>query len=466
MKNDWDWEGKKATLTVDGNSIELPMVRGTENEVGIDVRALRQTTGMITFDPGYANTGSCLSSITYVNGEQGILHYRGYPIEEIAEHCTFTETAYLLVFGHLPTREELSEFSCLLTDQELLHEGLKHHFEGFPSQGQPMALLSAVINSLGCYHPDLLDISSKDQFLLAVSKIISKVRTIAAWTYRKSIGRPFMYPNPGLTYCRNFLHMMFSRPNAVYDPPQEAVRALSQFFILHADHEQNCSCSTVRMVGSTQASLFASVSAGICALWGRLHGGANAGVIQMLRSIRDGEYSIKEYLEKVKNREVLLMGFGHRIYKNFDPRAMILKKAAHDLLEKTGQDDELLDIALELAEAATSDDFFVERKLYPNVDFYSGIILRALGIPVNMFPVMFAIGRMPGWIAHWYEQYQQGTRIHRPRQIYTGETSRPYVPMHKRQAPEDTGHRPRRGDELHPPKGRRQKDTKNSCQVC
>ncbi|MGE4291679.1 MAG: citrate synthase [Desulfovibrio sp.] len=427
---------KTATLIFDGKTIELPVVCGTEDEYGIDITQLRQKTGLITFDPGFANTGSCHSSITFVNGEEGALHYRGYPIEDVAEHCSFIETAYLLIFGYLPTRDQLKRFSELLTDQELLHEGLRHHFDGFPSQGHPMAILSAVINSLGCYHPDLLELDSKEQFLLAVSKIISKVRTIAAWAYRKSIGRPFMYPNPSLSYCRNFLHMMFSIPNKIYDAPQEAVRALSLFFILHADHEQNCSCSTVRMVGSTQANLFASVSAGICALWGKLHGGANAAVIEMLESIRDGQTTVPQFIEKVKRKECRLMGFGHRIYKNFDPRSKILRKAAYDLLEKSGNHDPLLDIAMEMGEAALSDEYFLERKLYPNVDFYSGIILRTLGIPVNMFPVMFAIGRMPGWIAHWYEDFQNPTmRIHRPRQIYTGARRQPVIPMNKRRKP-------------------------------
>ncbi len=427
-------KNKTATITYDGKTWEMPVIIGTENEIGIDVQNLRQETGMVTFDPGYGNTGSCSSSITFVNGEEGALHYRGYPIEEIAEYSSFIETAYLLIFGELPSKQELDRFSDLLTEQEMLHEGLKHHFEGFPSQGHPMSLLSAVINSLGCYHPDLLELESKEQFLMAVAKLTSKVRTIAAWTFRKSTGRPFMYPNPNLSYCRNFLHMMHSQPNNLYDPPQEAVRALSLFFILHADHEQNCSCATVRMVGSTQANLFASVSAGICALWGKLHGGANAGVIEMLESIRAGDYSIAQYVERAKNKEVRLMGFGHRIYKKFDPRALILRKATNDLLDKLGVHDELLEIALELAEVAMADDYFVQRRLYPNVDFYSGIILRTLGIPVNMFPVMFAIGRMPGWIAHWYEDFKSPqTRIHRPRQIYTGERRRPFVPMFKRE---------------------------------
>ncbi len=423
-------EKKTATLTYEGKSYELPVVIGTEGETAVDVTNLRNESGLITFDPGFANTGACKSDITYVDGEKGILRYRGYPIEELAEHGNFIETAWLLIFGELPRKEDLLRFRALLCDEELLHEELLHHFNGFPShKNQPMAILSAVINALGSYHTDLYEIKSKSEVFLAVGKIISKVRTIAAFSYRKSIGRPFMYPDPALSYCHNFLHMMFSIPNKHYEPPKEAVRALSLFFMLHADHEQNCSCSTVRMVGSTQANIFASVASGICALWGKLHGGANAAVIEMLEEIRNGETSIPEYIEKVKRKECKLMGFGHRIYKSFDPRARILKNATHDLLG-AGFNDELLDIALELEEAATADEYFAERKLYPNVDFYSGIILRALGIPVAMFPVMFAIGRMPGWIAHWYEDYSNpNTRIHRPRQIYNGHVTRNYVPI-------------------------------------
>ncbi|BCS87948.1 citrate synthase [Pseudodesulfovibrio sediminis] len=424
---------KTATLTIDGKSIELPVLVGTENEHAIDITSLRTETGYITFDPGYGNTGSCTSDITFVDGENGILRYRGYPIEELAAHGTFIETAYLLIFGELPTRAERQEFRGILDEQELLHEDLRHHFEGFPSNGHPMAILSAVINALGCYHPDLLEITNKDEFLRAAAKIISKVRTIAAWSYRKAQGLPFMYPDPKLSYCRNFLHMMHSIPHKHFEPTDAQVRALTLFFLLHADHEQNCSCSTVRMVQSTEANLFASVSAGICALWGRLHGGANAGVVHMLEKIRDGETSIPEYIEQVKRKEVRLMGFGHRIYKSFDPRAKILREAAHDMLNSTGYDDPLLDIALELAEVALNDEYFTERKLYPNVDFYSGIILRGLGIPVNMFPVMFAIGRMPGWIAHWNETNTDGvTKIHRPRQIYTGKKPRKYIPVDTR----------------------------------
>ncbi len=433
LKESKNTSTKTAYLILDGTTYELPVIVGTENEHAIDIQKLRAETGYITFDPGYGNTGSCTSDITFVDGEQGILRYRGYPIEEIATSGSFIETAWLLIFGELPTRTQREDFRNLLSEQELLHEDQRHHFEGFPSKGHPMAILSAVINSLGCYHPDLLEIENENEFERAAAKIISKVRTIAAWSYRKSQGLPFMYPNPGLSYCQNFLHMMHSIPHKPFEPSRAEVRALSLFFTLHADHEQNCSCSTVRMVQSTQANLFASVSAGICALWGKLHGGANAAVIDMLRHLRDGDLSIPEYLDKVKSKECRLMGFGHRIYKNFDPRARILRLAAHDMLKDREIDDPLLEIAMELQEAALNDEYFIERKLYPNVDFYSGIILRALNIPVNMFPVMFAIGRMPGWIAHWWEAHRKGvSRIHRPRQIYTGPVNKKYIPMDER----------------------------------
>jgi len=426
-------ERKTAILTYGDKTFELPVLVGSEGEVGIDITSLQKDTGLLTFDPGYANTGSCQSSITFVDGEKGILRYRGIPIEQLAERSSFIETAMLLIFGKLPTAEERTAFRTQLSEHELLHEGLLHHFDGFPPGGQPMAILSAVINSLGNYHPELLQIQSMDEFTLAVAKLISKVRTIAAFSYRKSLGLPFMYPDPNLSYCRNFLHMMFSLPNRDYEPVQAAVSALSLFLVVHADHEQNCSCSTVRMVGSTQANLFASVSSGICALWGRLHGGANAAVIEMLVRIRDNNLKIKTFLEQVKRKEVRLMGFGHRVYKNFDPRARVLKKAAHTLLLETGIQDPLMELARELEEAALSDDYFKSRRLYPNVDFYSGIILRALGIPVNMFPVMFAIGRMPGWIAHWREEsLDPATRVHRPRQLYVGPPRRPYVPLEDR----------------------------------
>ncbi|MEF3696977.1 citrate synthase [Desulfolutivibrio sp.] len=426
-------QAKTATLTIGGRSFELPVHVGSEGEIGIDVTDLRRLTGYVAYDPGYANTGSCKSSITFVDGERGILRHRGYPIEQLAEKSSFIETAMLLIFGELPTTEERTAFRALLSEHELLHEDLLHHFDGFPPNGEPMAILSAVINSLGSYHPELLEILNLHEFRLAAAKLVSKVRTIAAFSYRKSRGLPFMYPNPDLSYCRNFLHMMFSMPNRPFEPLPQAVSALSLFLIVHADHEQNCSCSTVRMVGSTQANLFASVSSGICALWGRLHGGANAAVIEMLENIRQGQYGVSEFLERVKQKECRLMGFGHRVYRNFDPRARVLKKAAHNLLVSTGITDPLLDIAQELEDAALADDYFQERRLYPNVDFYSGIILRALGIPVNMFPVMFAIGRMPGWIAHWFEEYRDpAIRLHRPRQIYTGPKQRDFLPMEQR----------------------------------
>ncbi|MFU2210302.1 citrate synthase [Solidesulfovibrio sp. C21] len=426
-------ERKTATLTYGDTTLELPVVVGSEGEVGIDVTSLEKDAGLLTFDPGYANTGSCQSAITFVDGEKGILRYRGIPIEQLAEKSSFIETAMLLIFGKLPTAEERTAFRTLLSEHELLHEGLLHHFDGFPPGGQPMAILSAVINSLGNYHPELLEIQNMDTFTKAVAKLVSKVRTIAAFSYRKSLGLPFMYPDPNLSYCRNFLHMMFSMPNRDFEPTPQAVSALSLFLVVHADHEQNCSCSTVRMVGSTQANLFASVSSGICALWGRLHGGANAAVIEMLEQILSGRHKVKSYLEMVKRKERRLMGFGHRVYKNFDPRARVLKKAAHELVMQGGGNDPLMDIARELEEAALSDDYFKSRRLYPNVDFYSGIILRELGIPVNMFPVMFAIGRMPGWIAHWREENRDPTtRIHRPRQIYIGPPPRPYLPLDQR----------------------------------
>lgn len=421
-----------ATLTIDGKTYELPIVRGTEGEVAVDISSLRSQSGVITLDPGYGNTGSCMSSVSFVDGEKGILRYRGYPIEQLAAHSSFVETAMLLIFGELPTQEERATFRTMLGDQALLHEDLMHHFDGFPPKGHPMAILSAVTNSLGTYHPDLLEINNEIEFRQAVAKLVSKVRTIAAFSYRKSAGLPIMYPDPSRSYCENFLHMMFSVPYKEYVPTPEAQRALSLFLLVHADHEQNCSCSTVRMVGSSEANLFASISAGISALWGRLHGGANSAVVHMLEMIRDGDLSVVQCLEKVKKKEFRLMGFGHRVYKNFDPRAKVLKECAMNLLGSMSIHDPLLEIAQELEGLALSDDFFVSRKLYPNVDFYSGIILRALKIPVNMFPVMFAMGRMPGWIAHWHEQYMQQARIHRPRQVYVGHNTRDYISMKDR----------------------------------
>ncbi len=426
-------KSETATLTIDGQTYELPVLRGTEDEVALDVSNLRSQAGVITFDPGYANTGACYSAISFVDGEKGILRYRGYPIEQLAKFSSFVETAMLLVFGELPSREEREAFRTMLGDQALLHEDLMHHFEGFPPHGHPMAILSAVINSLGAYHPDLLQIETVEEFRQAVAKLMSKVRTIAAFSYRKSMGRPIIYPDPSRSYCENFLHMMFTVPYKEHVPSPEAQKALDLFLLVHADHEQNCSCSTVRMVGSSEANLFASVSAGICALWGRLHGGANSAVVHMLQHIREGDFTVKDCIEKVKKKEFRLMGFGHRVYKNFDPRAKVLKECATELLNSLRINDRLLDIAQELEEIALKDEFFLSRRLYPNVDFYSGLILRALNIPVNMFPVMFAMGRMPGWIAHWHEQHmEESTRIHRPRQVYVGPNIRDYVLMKDR----------------------------------
>jgi citrate synthase len=425
---------KSAVVSMPGQDVRLPIIVGTEGEQAIDISSLRSQTGTITLDPGYGNTGACESKITFIDGEKGILRYRGYPIEELAANSTVVETAWLLIWGELPTTEQLTRIRDLLTEQELLHEGMRHHFEGFPPNGHPMAMLSAMINACGCYHPELLRTELDDeQFEQAVAILMSKVRTIAAFSYKMSLGQRMEYPNPNLSYTSNFLHMMFSKPHAPYDPPPEVVKALAQVLILHADHEQNCSTSTVRMVGSSGANVFASVASGVCALWGPLHGGANMAVVEMLEKIHEGGESPKTIVEKAKNRQFPLMGFGHRVYKNFDPRAQILEKSCTELLDNLGVSDPLLDIARELAEIALTDDYFIERKLYPNVDFYSGIILRAIGIPLNMFTVIFSIGRIPGWIAHWYEMYRDSDkRIARPRQIYTGPTQRRYVPIKER----------------------------------
>ena len=426
---------QSAKLILDGKEFEFPVVVGSENERAVDITHLRDQTGHITLDDSFGNTGSCKSSITYIDGDKGILRYRGIPIEQLAEHSTFVETAWLTIWGRLPNDAELRRFSDLLTEHENIHEGLRHHYQGFPNDAHPMAILSAMINSMGCYHSELNDIQSDEHFEEAAARLISKVRTIAAAAYRMSIGRPMMYPVPEYGYVRNFLHMMFSLPNKDYVADPDVIRALNLFLILHADHEQNCSTSTVRLVGSGGANLFASTSAGVCALWGHLHGGANQEVIHMLEHIRKADYSVKDFIDKAKRKEngVKLMGFGHRVYKNFDPRSIILRDAAHKVLAKLNKSDELLDIAQELADHALHDEYFIERKLYPNVDFYSGIILQAIGIPLDMFTVMFAIGRMPGWIANWKEVHgNPKQRIYRPRQVYTGENVRDYVPMANR----------------------------------
>ena len=424
-----------AKLELKGKVYELPVIEGTEGETGVDISKLRDQSGSITLDDGYGNTGSCLSKVTFIDGEKGILRYRGIPIEELAEKSTFIETAYLIIYGHLPKREELQRFSQLLAQNENLHEGMKHHFEGFPPNAHPMAILSAMINASSCFYPGLMGPANRERFDVHAARLISQVRTIAAFAYRKSRGLAIIYPKRTLKYTANFLHMLFSNVYEAYELKPEVVKALDLIFLLHADHEQNCSTSTVRMVASSQANLFASAAAGVCALWGPLHGGANQAVIQMLEEIHqtgdDGSKFIAAAKDKSSGHK--LMGFGHRVYKNYDPRAKIIKKACDDILNALHITDPLLDIAKHLEAAALRDSYFVERKLYPNVDFYSGIIMRAIGIPTEMFTVMFAIGRMPGWIANFKEIMEEPkTRIYRPRQIYMGPTTNPYVPLEAR----------------------------------
>jgi citrate synthase len=409
---------------------------GSEGERAIDIQQLRTKTGYITYDPGFGNTGSCKSEITYIDGETGILRYRGIPIEQFDRpEPNFIEVAWLIIFGRLPTHDELAHFSRILTENAHLDEAMKHHFEGFPVGAPPMAMLSAMINGLSCFHPEYFKLSDDNTFEAAAAGLLSKIRTIASYSYRRSKGYPYIYPNPHLRYCANFLHTMFSMPYKDYVIDEDIEDALNLIFILHADHEQNCSTSTVRVVGSAQANLFASVSSGVCALWGPLHGGANLAVIRMLEDIYRGNHSPEDCVKmaKDKNSGFRLMGFGHRVYKNYDPRARILKTVCDRVLTKHHISDPLLDIARKLEELALKDTYFVERKLYPNVDFYSGIIMRAIGIPTEMFTVMFAIGRLPGWIAQWHEQeHDPDTRIARPRQIYTGPTMTDYVPMDRR----------------------------------
>ena len=424
-----------ARLSYNGHQFDLPIVAGTQGEKALDIRQLRAGSGLVTLDDGFGNTGSCSSAITYVNGEKGVLRYRGYLIEVLATKSSFIETAYLLIFGELPTRSQLDEFRRLLTQHEYMHEDMRHHFDGFPPNAPPMAILSAMVNAVGCYQPDFMQAEDDEHFLEPAARLMSKIRTIAAASYRKSIGKPMVYPRSKLRYSANFLHMMFSKPYELYEADETVVSALDRLLILHADHEQNCSTSTVRMVASSRASLYASVAAGICALWGPLHGGANVAVIEMLTQLRDSGESLEKFIRRVKKKtsDVRLMGFGHRVYKNFDPRARILKTACDRMLEKLGIHDPLLDLAKQLEEVALEDSYFVERKLYPNVDYYSGIIMRAIGIPTNMFTVMFAIGRLPGWIAHWREVHtNSAARIDRPRQIYTGSRLRDYVPIEQR----------------------------------
>ncbi len=414
---------------------DCPVITGSEGEVALDISSLRNKTGYVVLDPAYMNTASTKSAITFLDGEKGILRYRGIPIEQLAEHSTFVETSFLLIYGHLPSETELRAFSTRLTRHSLIHEDMKRFFDGFPSTAHPMAVLSSMVVSLSSFYPDALDVDNKEQIDITIARLLAKLRTIAAFAYKKSIGHPFVYPKNSLSYCANFLNMMFSVPAEPYEVDPDAVKVMNLLLTLHADHEQNCSTSTVRLVGSAKANLFASISAGICALWGPLHGGANQEVIEMLEGIRADGSNVAKYVELAKKKDsgFRLMGFGHRVYKNFDPRAKIIKQAADHMLAKLGIRDPLLDIAKKLEEAALKDSYFVERKLYPNVDFYSGIIYRALGFPTNMFTVLFALGRLPGWVAHWREMMEDpSTKIGRPRQIYTGSTLRPYVPIEQR----------------------------------
>ncbi len=427
---------KEARITIDEKEYTFPVITGSEGEKAIDTRNLRAETGYITYDEGYGNTGSCQSDITFIDGEKGILRYRGYPIEELAENSTFVEVAFLIIYGHLPNETEFRAFSERLTSNAAVPVNMEHFFEGYPAHSHPMAILSGLINSLSCFYPEFAfnnherDLERFDEVAAAA---LSKVRTIAAMSYRMSQGLPYIYPRRDFRYAENFLHMMFTEPYAEYIAPPEVARALNLILLLHADHEQNCSTSTVRMVASSEANLFASVAAGICALWGPLHGGANMAVIQMLESIHAEGDDGSRFLQEVRSGTRRLMGFGHRVYKNYDPRAKIIARACDNVLKSLGLQDPLLDIARHLEQVALEDDYFVSRKLYPNVDFYSGIIMRAIGIPMNMFTVMFAIGRMPGWIANWREVAMNPEgRIYRPRQIYVGETTRKFVPRNER----------------------------------
>ena len=424
-----------ATLTAAGKTLDLPLVKAAEGNDGYDVSKLLKETGNVTLDTGFVNTASCSSAITYIDGDQGILRYRGYPIEQLAEKSSFLEVSYLLIYGELPTQEQLTEFDSKIRRHTLLHEDLKAFFGGFPRDAHPMPVLSSAVSALSTFYQDSLDPFDEEQVEISTVRLLAKLPTIAAYAYKKSVGQPFLYPENSLSGPENFLRLTFGFPAEPYDLDPDVVKALDLLLILHADHEQNCSTSTVRLVGSAQANLFASVSAGINALFGPLHGGANQAVLEMLQQIKDNGGDVDEFVRKVKNKEdgVKLMGFGHRVYKNYDPRAAIVKKTADELLEKLGIQDPLLDIALQLEQVALSDDYFVERKLYPNVDFYTGLIYKAMGFPTRMFTVLFALGRLPGWIAQWREMIEDpDTKIGRPRQVYIGANERKYVGLDAR----------------------------------
>lgn len=420
---------KKAELHYDGSVYELPIVEGTENEQAVDISKLRAQSGLITIDPGFKNTGSTTSSITFLDGEKGVLRYRGYSIEELADKASFLEVAYLLIYGDLPSKETLKEFEDTITMHTLVHEDMRKIFDGFPTSAHPMGVLSSLVSTLTAFYPESLDPNVTPSAVnMTIIRLLAKIPTIAAWSYKNEVGHPLNYPDNTLDYCSNFLYMMFAQPTTKYKIDPVVAKALNKLLILHADHEQNCSAATVRVVGSSHASLYASISAGINALWGRLHGGANQAVIEMLEQIMEDGGDVDKYVKKAKDKNdpFRLMGFGHRVYKNFDPRAKIIKKACDEVLEKMGVEDPTLEIAKKLEEVALKDEYFVQRNLYPNVDFYSGIIYRAIGIPTEMFTVMFAMGRLPGWIAQWKEMREEGQAISRPRQIYVGENSRPY----------------------------------------
>tara|TARA_B100001113_G_scaffold66776_1_gene51411 strand:- start:1727 stop:3013 length:1287 start_codon:yes stop_codon:yes gene_type:complete len=426
---------KIAKLNVDGTVFDLPIVEGSEGEKGVDISSLRSQSGLITLDKGFKNTGSTKSSITFLNGEEGVLRYRGYSIEELSSHSSFLEVAYLLIYGELPSNEQLKDFSNEISSHTLVHEDVKSILDGFPSRAHPMGVLSSLVSSLTAFYPKSLDPNrSIEEINGTIIRLIAKLPTLAAWSYKNRMRQPVMYPKNNLDYTSNFLHMMFGLPTSDSDVNPIVAKALDKLLILHADHEQNCSASTVRIVGSSHASLYASVSAGIAALWGPLHGGANQAVIEMLEEIKNQGGDINQFINKAKDKSdpFRLMGFGHRVYKNFDPRAKIIKKAADDVLGQLGINDPVLDLAMKLEEVALNDDYFVQRGLYPNVDFYSGIIYRALGIPTDMFTVMFALGRLPGWIAQWKEMRENKEPIGRPRQIYTGYTKRDYIDISKR----------------------------------
>jgi citrate synthase len=433
------WPGTKAggvaRLECDGQSIELPTVVGTEGERGIDIAKLRAQSGLITLDEGFVNTGSTTSAITFLDGEQGILRYRGYPIEVLAERCDFVEVAYLLMYGELPNTAELDAFRRSLSNHTMIHEDMRSFYGGFPRDAHPMAILGSVVGALSTFYQDSLDVRDPRQVEVSVHRLLAKLPTIAAYSHKKSCGQPLMYPRNDLSYCENFLQMMFAVPCEEYHIDPDFADALDMLLIVHADHEQNCSTSTVRMVGSSDANLFASISAGISALWGPLHGGANQACVEMLEAIVADGGNVRKYVDLAKKKDsgFRLMGFGHRVYKNYDPRAKLIKATCDKLLAKISRHDPLFDIAQQLEEAALADEYFIERKLYPNVDFYSGVIYRAMGIPVQMFTVLFAMGRLPGWIAHWIEMHKSPTKkICRPRQIYSGENLREFVPIDQR----------------------------------